>query len=303
MKKMFRGGLTKKFRCMLIRFRNKSYYLTRKAKYLEVSKLHKPDRETVVIYQMGKVGSSSVKYSLSKLDRPMNLYHVHALTKERIDWQQQAYRNASRIRGKAVIHSHLVEGIFLRKELDRNPNQHWKIITLVRDPIARNISTFFQSLDILFPEWVKEHNIDKDNLVDHVKEMIELFLSKADHKLPLVWFDKLLKPVFNINVFDQKFPVSKGYEIYKNDKVELLLIKLEDLDRCASNAFKEFLGIENFALVNANITSEKADSKAYAEFKKLIRLPDSYIDEMYSSQLVQHFYTQSEIDRLKTKWR
>lgn len=150
---------------------------------------------------------------------------------------------------------------------------------------------------------MKEHNIVKSNLVDHVDEMAELFLSKADHKLPLVWFDKYLKPVFGIDVFDQIFPVPKGYEIYKNNKVELLLIKLEDLDRCAGEAFKGFLGIENFALVKANITSEKADSKAYAKFIKTIRLPDSYIDEMYSSQLAQHFYTQSEIDRLRAKWR
>ena len=269
---------------------------------MNVCRLHNPDYETVVIYQMGKVGSSSVKHTLKGLCLPMNLYHVHALTQKRLDWLQNAYRNASRVRGKAVVHDHLVEGMYLRKQLDRNTKQPWKVITLIRDPIARNISTFFQSLNLFFPEWVKEHNNVQSALVDHVEEMIELFLNKADHQLPLVWFDKYLEPVFGVDVYKQEFPVSKGYEIFKNDKVELLIIKLEDLDRCASVAFKEFLGIENFELKKANITSEKVESEAYSRFKELIMVPDSYIDEMYSSEFVQHFYTRSEIDRFRSKW-
>lgn len=302
MTKTFLGRVTQRLRREASRFQSRSYYLIRTVKYLNVSRLHNPSYETVVIYQMGKVGSSTVKYSLGELGRPMNLYHVHALTQERIDWQQDAYKNASRIKGKAVVHNHLVEGMYLRKLLDRNTQQRWKVITLIRDPIARNISTFFQSLNIFFPEWVKEHNIAQDTLVDHIEEMTELFLNKADHQLPLVWFDKYLEPVFSIDVYNQEFPASKGYAIYSNEHVEMLLMKLEDLNHYAPAAFNEFLGIEGFELKKANITSEKAESKAYSKFKELIKLPDSYIDEMYSSKLVQHFYTQGEVDRFRSKW-
>ena len=100
---------------------------------------HNPYYETVVIYQMGKVGSSSVKNTLMGLKLPINLYHVHALTKKRLDWLQDTYRNASRVRGKAIVHDHLAESMYLRKKLDQNYKKPWKVITLIRDPIARNI--------------------------------------------------------------------------------------------------------------------------------------------------------------------
>jgi len=302
MTKTFLGRVTQRLRREASRFRSRSYYLTRTVKYFNVSRLHNPNCETVVIYQMGKVGSSTVKHSLNELGRAMNLYHVHALTQERLDWLQGTYRNVSRVRGRAVVHDHLVEGIYLRKKLDRGTQQRWKVITLIRDPIARNISTFFQSLDIFFPEWVKERNNAQDDLVDHVDEMIELFLSKVDHKLPLVWFDKYLKPVFDIDVYEQKFPVSKGYAIYANEHAELLLMKLEDLDHSAPTAFKEFLDIEDFELKKANISGDKVYSQAYSKFKGLIKLSDSYIDETYSSQFARHFYTQDEIEQLRAKW-
>lgn len=284
------------------RLQRKSYYLTRAAKYLQVSRSHKSNRETIIIYQMGKVGSSTIKHSLSELDLDINLYHVHSLTHKHIDRLKATYRHASRVRGDVVVHDHLVKSMYLRKLMDRNVEHRWKVITLIRDPIARNISTFFQSLDITFPEWVKEHNNGQEYLLDHIDEMITLFLKEAKHEMPLNWFDAYLKPAFGIDVYDKNFPVSKGYEIYTNNKVELLLMRLEDLDSCAGAAFKKFLGIEDFVLKKANISSEKTYSEAYARFKKSIKLPESYIDEMYSSRFVRHFYAQSEIDQFRAEW-
>ena len=301
--KMLPDRVAQKLEQKVIRVKRRSYYLTRMAKYSNVRHTHNPEYQTVVIYQMGKVGSSTVKHSLKDLNLPINLYHVHALTQKRLNWLQKTYRHASKVRGKAVIHDHLVEGIYLRNQLNRNTQQNWKVITLIRDPVARNISTFFQSLNIFFPEWVKEHNNSQEDINDYVKQMIKLFLSKADHQLPLNWFKNFLEPVFGIDVYKQKFPISKGYEIYKNGEVELLLIKLENLDNYASVAFKDFLGIDNFKLKKANITSEKEESQAYSKFKKLIKFPESYLEEMYSSQFVQHFYSQNEIDQLMLKWR
>ncbi len=272
------------------------------AKYNKVSSMHRTDKCTVIIYQMGKVGSSTVKDSIERLNLPINLYHVHALTHERLKWLQDTFKHASKIKGRAVIHDHVVEGLYLRKKLDESDQQDWKVITLIRDPISRNISTFFQSLDIFFPEWVKEHNASQRALLERTDEMIELFLNEANHDLPLIWFDSYLKPVFNIDVYDKKFNAEKGYETYTNGHTNLLLLRLENLDDCVADAFREFLDIEDFDLKKSNISSEKSYSDAYNEFKDSIKLPASYIDKMYSSKFVQHFYTKNEIEQLRNKW-
>ncbi len=277
----------------------KSISQVRDAKYKKISEAYDPSHQTVVIYQMGKVGSSTVKHSLQKLKLPMNVYHVHALTQERIDWLEEKFIHASKVKEKPVIHDHVIESIFLRELIDQNKHLNWKIITLIRDPIARNISTFFQSLDIFFPKWEKEH---KNNLEDYVDEMIELFLQEANHKLALSWFDAYLKPVFDIDVYAEQFPTVHGYKTYSRKNVELLLIRLEDINQCAEDAIGKFLNVDGFRLKKANISSEKNYSKAYSMFKDYIKLPYSYVDETYSSKFVQHFYTESEIEQFKNKW-
>ena len=91
----------------------------------------------------------------------------------------------------------------------------------------------------------------------NIKELIELFLEKYPHKVPLTWFDSEMKSVFGIDVFSSDFPKSRGYKIYKEEHADLLLMRSEDINKCVSEAFKEFLDINNFTLVNANTSSEK----------------------------------------------
>ncbi len=71
----------------------------------------------------------------------------------------------------------------------------------------------------------------------------------------------------------------------------------------AQGAFKEFLGIEQFTLVKANISMEKNYYNAYKSFKNSIILPENYLSNIYSSKYAQHFYTKKEIDVFKDIWR
>ena len=77
----------------------------------------------VLVYQMGKVGSSSIKKTLVKAGFSVKHFHYAAGT----SWDR---RNRPK-------------GIF---GVSRLRDFHGKIITLTRDPISRNISAFFQNL-------------------------------------------------------------------------------------------------------------------------------------------------------------
>jgi hypothetical protein len=117
-----------------------------------------------------------------------------------------------------------------------------------------------------------------------------------------VFFDQELKGVLGIDVFAFKFPISKGYAIYKEEHADVLLIRVEDLSTCAPDAFKEFMDIDGLTLVNTNVGSAKAYAPIYKKFKNSIVLPESYVDRMYTSKYMRHFYSEEEIARFREKW-
>jgi hypothetical protein len=77
---------------------------------------------------------------------------------------------------------------------------------------------------------------------------------------------------------------------------------LENLNQCSNLAFKEFLNIERVNLIGSNIGSEKDYATLYSRFKNDIQFPESYINKMYQSKYVQHFYSDLEIEELRSKW-
>jgi hypothetical protein len=81
-----------------------------------------------------------------------------------------------------------------------------------------------------------------------------------------------------------------------------MVIKLEHLGDIAQSALKEFLGVESFELVGANIGREKNTSELYGRFLDSIKLPQDYLDTMYNSRFVSHFYSRKEIDGFRARW-
>lgn len=261
----------------------------------------------LLVYQMGKVGSMSVYESLRKARLNTAVYHVHVLTKEGIRWEEDAYFGKSRRffhkSGLPATFS-LIQSHYLYKQLSKNKQStRWKVITLVRDPIARNVSGLFQTIERWIPDFYDRYSrkaIDTD-------ELAEIFLhdyhDKIDsYKLPFHWFSAELQPVFGIDVLACDFPKSVGYKIYKSEGVELLLIKLEYLNQCFPTAIKEFLGFD-IPMTGANVAADKSYYPLYQEFTRALKLPDAYIEQQYSCNYVRHFYSESEIDAFIKKWR
>jgi hypothetical protein len=265
-------------------------YFTAKAYYhlFSLPKLRQAD--PLLIFQMGKVGSSTISKSLKEHNSDRVMYHAHDLTDNIIDLMESSYRQNW---SQSLNPAHLWQSQYIRKVIKKYPNRwNWDIITLVRDPVARNISGFFQTLFLAYDQDKRKGD-----------ELSDLFLSEFDHETPLVWFDREMKGVFGIDVFGSSFSSSTGYKIYEGEGCRLLLIRLEDLDSCAPKAIEDFLGIENFKIMKSNVGTQKAYSQQYHEFLKHIKLPAAYIDRMYNSKYAQHFYSEHEIENMIKKWQ
>ena len=183
-----------------------------------------------------------------------------------------------------------------------------KIVTLVREPVSRNVSAFFDLLEVNNAGSGERHTVKSgygfEVVVDakNPQELEALFLEKFDHETPLVFFDREFKGELGIDVFSGEFPTSKGYQIIENEKAQVLLLRLEDLNKCGPGAFKEFLDIDGFSIVKANVGNEKPYNNIYRNFLNTAVLPQSYLDEMYNSKYTRHFYSSKEISRFRAKW-
>ncbi|MCA1065336.1 putative capsular polysaccharide synthesis family protein [Rossellomorea sp. AcN35-11] len=230
-------------------------------------------KEVILIYQMGKVGSSSLYYSLNEQsEKPIihihNFYNVSKDTK----FARKFY-----IRIKISF----LNFILKRKKL--------KVISFVREPVSRNLSCFFQNLD---------HYTNIEN--SRPNQIIKTFEEKYDHKYTLNWVQEELCRKFNIDIFSLNFDKKRGFSIYEKNNTKIFIGKLETLNSYIAE-LKDFINFE-FEYKNFNEGDNKWYSDLYKEAKKDYKPTNEYLESMYQSQYMNFFYTKEEIEKFKSKF-
>jgi hypothetical protein len=258
------------------------------------------ENDPILVYQMGKVGSRSIVDSLKgmNLDRPV--YHVHFLNEENI---QKADCMLRGIYGRHynVNRWCLYESRFVIKHFLQKRTKQMKIISLVREPVARNLSSFFHNIDKFIPNCAALYETGQIDLTEITRVFLQRF---HEHAFPLTWFDDEMKKVFGIDVFTAEGHISVDRRIftYKQGGVDLLIMKTENLDDVAPKALQEFLQIKDFRLKLSNLSKEKDYNRAYSAFTRFVKLPKAYVETAYASKYVKYFYTPEEIERFRARW-
>lgn len=270
----------------------------------------------VLVYTMGKVGSSSLMHSLQKAAPDLDVLHVHHLVSENLSRKDALYRHAAhRRRGTPIARMFRSEHVWLGQHLngliDRPPPHggRWTIITLIRDPVARNTSAFFQNLWLIFGfDWAEELRSKPQG--DVVSELKELFRgsyadkdwwSEGKDTDALTWFDEELRRAFGIDVFDEPFPREDGFKIYEGARAQVLLVRLEDLDRCAPAAMHQLLGLSGFQLHRRNVALDKGYALLYRAFLESMEFPVDYVDRLLGSRAARHFYSETELEEFRRR--
>jgi len=287
-------------------------YYTARAYYLR--NLRRADSRyeasPLLVHQMGKVASSSVTRSLTVANIDRRIYHTHSLRPEMIEIYERKRRGYLGTDREGDLR-HIWQYRYLREWIERGleKGKKWQVVTLIRDPIARNISDFFENMEMLSPPSERDHilrSIEYDfevTVVDSdIKELMDIFIEKFPHDYPARYLDLEVKGVFGVDLYTGDFPTTKGYKVYRGSEADVLLIRLEDLNDCFAEAFQEFLNIEGLTLVNRNVGSQKEYAGIYHMFKNSIYLSEPFVDKMYSSRFVRHFYSEAEINRFKARW-
>ena len=268
--------------------------------------LKTPDK--IIVYQMGKVGSTTIWKSLEALNLGIPIYHVHGITHHSV--QKQVTKSKERFQKLRAIYIEIAQAEYLRNQLDSQTiTKPWNVITLVRDPIAQTLSSFFQALEMerklgfTFRETLSPETHDQA-----VHEIVQRFhrdyVNNAEREHPYAWFDREMKVSLGINVFIDTTSEVSDYYICSGEKASVLLLKLESLNNSYKKAFRDFLGIQDFHLVTSNLGSQKSRyGSFYKDFIDRVRLPDHYLDSVYYSPLVRTFYSDAEIEDFYQRWR
>lgn len=233
-------------------------------------------RRAVLVYTMGKVGSTAITHALEA--RPdLAVFHVHHLG-DRAD-RGHGHRQAL----SALLWRELV-----------TPGVPAAVITLTREPVARNVSAYFQNLRREVggaAPWTRPP-----------AELAAHFLARFPHTRALTWFDDEPRRALGVDVYAQPFDPALGHARLDHARYPTLVLRCElaDADKAAQVA--GFLGLAALTLPRANVAADKAYARAYEAFRAALRLPAPLMDELLESRYARCFYSAAERAAAKARW-
>jgi hypothetical protein len=227
-------------------------------------------RTPVFIYQMGKVASSTLFRSLA-MQYPGVVLRSHKFAADYGHWKVRRFYRWVLAEARRL-----------------------NVISLVREPVSRNVSAFFQNFERDAGQPYQEGAFSTD-------ELKALFLERFNHGEPLDWFENHISRHFGIDVYTTPFPGGAS-ATYVQANIRLLIVRVEAEDDAKIRAVKEFLGMPEFHLLPANISATKAYAEGYRAFRKGVKLPAEYVAWMCDSRYCRHFYSEEEIEAIRGRW-
>ncbi len=250
-----------------------------------------PPFKGILVHQPGKVGSTSIFESIL-YSVPLPVYQTHSMNRDLPYLSDEEVDRFDDKDSKWPIHIRKAQRFVFHYI---RPGRPIAVITLVRDPIARSVSDFFQNLS-RYPELA-----DLSNPAP-IEDYRQTYLEKHDHEFMDRWFDHHIKEPFGVDWFDGPFDPSAGHATRTNGKNAYLLMQLELPDETKQRVVRDFLGFDGF---NLNITANVGEQKDYAEIYRAFReipFPRDYLDRMCGSRVARHFYTPQQLAAFRAKW-
>ncbi|WP_413167435.1 putative capsular polysaccharide synthesis family protein [Capilliphycus salinus ALCB114379] len=263
----------------------------------ELSVSTQPYQGPIAVYQMGKVGSESIVFSLKRLGIPNDIYHIHVLYPENLKLSIQQRQALNLPLTLQMEHSQA-----LREYLDRGGAEKLRVITAVREPVSQLISSIFQNIQDEHPDFIDaEGNWKLNPIKDFVVRSVLNYDNRAKWQ-NCNWFDYEFKPALNLDVYQEEFNKRDGYAVLETEGVKVLILQLEN-SKNWGEIISDFLELKDkLEMVKVNDSEHKAYREAYQKIREEITLPESVLANIYSSQYCQHFYTEEMIDRFIKRW-
>lgn len=239
--------------------------------YKSVSK-----RKVIINYQPGKVASSTVcRYF--KINKDV-FWHVHRFNNTYIH-NKKDKNNILRFIDKITLKLFLM-------------HSDVKIICGYRDPISRNIAMFFQTYEANYGEKIEVYDFDI---------LKKRFMSDFPQDEIILWFDKEMKQLTGVDIFEHNFDREKGFQTFKGKDCSVFLYRMDKVNNLESD-IATFFNDDNYKILTTNRSSDKWYHPFYSRFLSDISFDKTYLRKIYSSKVCMHLYTNDELQVMKSRW-
>lgn len=246
-----------------------------------------------LIYTMSKVASTAVSEALRAIEG-LGVYQIHMLSGKTIrDVREFLRERGIQMFDKGIDRHEYISRVITKEWIE--PGHPIRVVSLVREPIARNVSSYFELLDHLWQTKRAHENISLDRL-------LEEFHEKFPHERSLEWFDEELKTVLGIDVYAHPFPRDKGFLRIDSGPYEVLIMRHDLDDRLKERLLAELFDVPRVSISPRNVGAEKAYGEVYGEFLRRLTFSEDYVDRMLDSKYARHFYSPEELSRIRAKW-
>jgi hypothetical protein len=252
--------------------------------------------DIILVHQMGRAGSMTTVNTLRASGVSTPVFHCHWLNQETIR-QRMAWLDGKK---DSLQPLNIRVSRRIAEELNTagTGRRRWKLVSVFREPIGRNVSAFFLSIQVFVEDFFQRY--PRGELSN--EQLLSAFLEKFPHDEPLEWFDREVRDVFGLDVYEHEFDPDQGYRVIRHGNTDLLLIKLETLNSCYRDAFGDFLGVDVSDLKQTHVTEADPAYSMYKDFAQQLKLPRHYVDRMCQSRYMKHFYSSTERDALLRRW-
>lgn len=248
-----------------------------------VTKIRPYSKQPILVWTMGKVGSSTISYSLFMAG--FYTLDIHTLFSPQVT---DLSPDPSSQDGNNRLPYHIVRS---RRagDLLESGTAPIEIITAVREPIGRNLSAFFQ-------------NVKKADLEGKTNDqVIALFKDSYPQHIPLRWFDNEILKGTGVDLLDRPFDHDRGWAIHEEGHFRFLTIKLDGPEDAMRGGLAAFLG-EAIPIASQNESRGKFYANIYNNVKGTIDFNNDEITSMYNSRYAKTFWTPSELKALAQRW-
>lgn len=246
-------------------------------------------REPLFVYTMGKVGTISIDRALVRAGFTF-VFHFHRLN----DFQVPTLgaRDLINVYRRQIWLKRWAYPWILK-------NKSVKVITLVRDPIERLLSLY-----VFNYESFTGKRIEGAQLADLLRDFRKVFEAEYAHSLiPGEFFANEIQTHLGIDVFANRFPVERGWQVFERDNISLMVMRLEISDEEKSTAISNWLGSPQAIKVRQQNTSKNNGmGDAYQDFKLQVSVPRKYAEHMYCSNFMKHFYSDRDREAFQKRW-
>ena len=272
-----------------------------RAEYVEAG-IVTPLPYEIGVYTQGKVGSKAV---LAALEDAFDVYPP-----DESGMYVWDYRRSD---PEGVRQHQLITGTRRRLLSDdpevaqfmlEHPDRDFRVTTVVREPVAINLSSFFYNFVPRNPG-VNIHDLTDEEIMTRLVAG-ESFSSPSFH---LDWWDIEVEPMTGIDVYTQgEFPIAEGSAVYSANKgdrhTDLLVLRQEDLRRVAKTALTNYYDVDVPELEMVNTAEESSNNYVdrYNRFKAEASLPEDWVAWQMNSRYAQFFYSPEEREAFIAKW-